>query len=116
MFRLLFAKKIVILLVLAGVIYFLAFPYRSQTQAWLNPVWTKLQQLVTPQTVSSTTGSLKTLAERGVSLASESGELLDNVVSVNQEEASKSLTERTINYAQYRYCKQVVETWEDRLQ
>lgn len=114
MLRFIFSKKIIVLLVLAGVIYVLAFPYRTKAQTWFSPVMAKVQQLIKPQTINSTTGSLKTLAERGVSLASESGDLLNNVVGVNQQEATKSLTERTIDYAQYRYCKQVVDEWDRR--
>ncbi len=105
-----------VLLVLAGVIYLLAFPYRTEAQNWLGPLWTRVQHFINPQTLNSTTDQLKTLAQRGTSLASESGELLNNVVGVNQSEATKSMTERTIDYAQYRYCKQVVDEWDKRLQ
>ena len=114
MLRLIFAKKIVIVIAVGVAVYFLIFPYREQTQKWSAPFLTKVKQFINPQTIDSTTTQIKTLAERGTSLASESGELLDNVVGVNQSEATKSMTERTIDYAQYRYCKQVVDEWDRR--
>ncbi len=114
MLRWFLTKKIVVVILVGVVIYFLAFPYREQTRKWLIPILSKVEQYINPQTISSTTTQIKTLAQRSTSLASESGELLENVVGVNQQEASKSLTEKTIDYAQYRYCKQVVETWENR--
>lgn len=110
-----FSKKIIVLVIVVIGVYFLAFPYRAQAQRWLAPVLSKVQAVIKPQTINSTTSSLKTLAERGVGLASESGDLLNNVVGVNQQEATKSLTQRTIDYAQYRYCKQVVDEWDRRM-
>ncbi len=114
MLRKIVSKQFIFLLVLAVGIYLLAFPYRSLAMNWFGPGIDRVKTIITPQTLKSTETQIKTLAERGSTIASESGNFLDNVVGVNQSEATKSTLEKGIDYAQYRYCKQVVEDWESK--
>lgn len=46
-------------------------------------------------------------------VASQSGVVLGEFIQVNEKDQEKKLHERTLEFAQYTYCKQVVEQWEE---
>lgn len=45
-------------------------------------------------------------------VSSQSGVILGEFIQVNENDQEKKLHERTLEFAQYAYCKQVVEQWE----
>lgn len=43
----------------------------------------------------------------------ESGNVLGDFIQVNEKDQDKRTHEKALEYAQYMYCKQVVEAWEE---
>jgi hypothetical protein len=49
-------------------------------------------------------------------VASQSGTVLGDFIQVNEKNQDKSFQEKTLEFAQYTYCKKVVTDWEINLQ
>lgn len=56
----------------------------------------------------------QTLTERAKETGEHVQQILGEKVQVDEDEKEKSLHEKTLEYARYLYCQQVVEDWEAR--
>lgn len=54
----------------------------------------------------------KVLTSRAKETSSHIQNILGDKVEVDEEQADKALHEKTIEYARYLYCRQIVEEWE----
>lgn len=54
----------------------------------------------------------QTLAERAKETSEHMQQILGDKVQIDEQEKEKSLHEKTLEYARYLYCRQVVEDWE----
>lgn len=111
-------KKLVVLVILAGLavggIYFAhdrqliprdllaGKPY--QAAEWTTNQVDELRTQYQP-----TISHLQTVQE-------ETGAVLGEFIQVNEQNSEKKLYEKTLDQAQYLYCKQVVEQWEKQTQ
>lgn len=87
--------------------------YFAGTQGWLKN--TPLKNLdyekfniLRPESLDQT----KILTDRAKETGEHVQQILGDKVEVDEEQKKKSMHEKTIEYARYLYCKQVVEDWE----
>lgn len=101
-------------IILAAVLL-IAVLYFAGNQGWLDN--TPLESLK----LNKTDNVSERVVEQTKQLGSQVGEVgghvrnvLGDNVEVDEEKADKALHEKTIDYAKYMYCKQVVEKFENK--
>ncbi len=107
----LIGKIIITILVILAILYGIYF---AGTQGWL--VNTPLKDLdynmfnfLQQENLEQT----KVLTDRAKETGEHVQQILGDQVEVDEDQAKKPLHEKTIEYARYLYCKQVVEDWEN---
>ena len=97
---------VVIALILYGI-------YFAGSQGWLNN--TPLKDLNYEQfnlLRQENLDQTKVLSDRAKETSEHVQQILGEQVEVDQTTKEKALHEKTIEYARYLYCKQVVESWD----
>lgn len=104
------------ILITAGIILAIVYVvYFAGTQGWLKNTPLKnfdYEQLnfLSQESVEQT----KVLTERAKETGEHVQHILGDKVEVDEERKEKALHEKTIDYARYLYCKQVVTDWENK--
>lgn len=74
----------------------------------------KLDAQTTQNVADQVSAGLQLTLERTQEFASRSGEVLGEIIQVNEGDKEKAAHERAHEHAQYLYCKAVVEDYESR--